>query len=62
MSKGVYALYKGDKYLMDGTIYPIAKAQGCKESSVRFLGTPAYRRRTNENSLRLVKMEATDDG
>ncbi|MBR6268532.1 MAG: hypothetical protein IKR28_09405 [Selenomonadaceae bacterium] len=41
----IFALYKGDKYLMDGTISEIAEARGCKKETIRFLNSPAYRRR-----------------
>ena len=44
-NRNIYAVYKGDEYLMDGTIPEIARARGIKEKSVKFFLTPAYRRR-----------------
>ncbi|WP_298594804.1 hypothetical protein [uncultured Mitsuokella sp.] len=41
--KRVFALYKGDTWLMDGTIEEIAAARGCKPWSIYFLTTPVYK-------------------
>ena len=38
--KRVFALYKGDTWLMDETIEEIAAARGCKPWSIYFLTTP----------------------
>lgn len=45
MNNNIYALYRGDEYIMDGTIPEIARARDIKEKSVKFFLTPAYRRR-----------------
>ena len=45
LKRKIYALYKGDEYLMDGTIKEIANRRGVKESSIYFLLMPAYQRR-----------------
>ena len=44
----IFAPYKGDEYLMDGTIREIAKARGVKEDSIRFLTRPAYTQRVEK--------------
>lgn len=44
-NRNIYAVYKGDQYIMDGTIPEVARARGIKEKSVKFFLTPAYRRR-----------------
>ena len=46
-NRNIYAVYKGDKYLMDGTIREIARARGIKEETVKFLLSPAYKRRND---------------
>ena len=38
MNQNIYALYQGENNLTDGTIREIAKNQGMKIESVRFLG------------------------
>lgn len=46
--KRVFALYKGDTWLMDGTIEEIAAARGCKPWSIYFLTTPVYKKRVRK--------------
>ena len=67
----IFALYKGDTYLMDGTIREIAKKRGVKESSIRFLTTPAYHKRISnkiatqkkptKGYLEIVCLDGDDD-
>lgn len=53
-----YALYKGDKLLMYGTIDDIAKARGIKRKSVLTRLTKSYNSRMNGNNhLVLVELE-----
>lgn len=54
----VYALYKGDLNVCDGTIAQIAKRMGVKPDTIRFYGTPTYQKRnTGENFYSLVLIE-----
>ena len=46
-NRNIYAVYKGDQYIMDGTIPEIARARGIKEESVKFFLTPVYKRRND---------------
>lgn len=61
----LYALYKGDKYLMDGTLRQIADRRGVKIETLWWMLSPAYRKRCaqyrNENRLVLVKLANEDD-
>lgn len=62
MKNGIYALYKGDTFICEGTIKEIAQAQGIKEESVLFYGTPAYQRRgTGNNRKTLIKLDQLED-
>lgn len=43
----IYALYHGEKNIMDGTLRQIAEARGIKYESLRFMVSPTYLRRKN---------------
>ncbi|MGE7838026.1 hypothetical protein [Viridibacillus arvi] len=55
----VYALYKGENYLIDGTLDEIAEARGVSRETILFYGTPTHQKRIkNVNKcLLLVKLE-----
>jgi hypothetical protein len=44
----IFAVYKGDQYLMDGTLREIAEARGITLSSAKFMTYPSYRKRIAE--------------
>lgn len=46
-----YALYKGDKLVMIGTIDEIAQAEGIKRKTVFYYQTPAYLKRHEKSHL-----------
>lgn len=48
--KKIYALYKGDKYICDGTLYQLASYLGVKERTIRFYMTPTYNKRGRGSS------------
>ena len=52
-----YALYKGDELLAIGTVREIADQIGVTEKTVFHYGTPTYKKRTSDNSRRLVRLE-----
>lgn len=52
----IYALYKGDKFIITGTIYQIANYLGVKQSTVKFYSMPAYLKRDKGNRKRVVKI------
>lgn len=45
MPKRIYALYKGEKFITEGTKEEIAKVQGCKVNTISFLATNVYKKR-----------------
>lgn len=56
MSK-IYALYKGDEYIADGTLEELSKKTGRKEASLKFMKTPSYYGRIGDKALRLVSLD-----
>lgn len=65
----IYALYKGEKFLDEGTKKEIADRRGCKVSTMSFLASNAYKKRMetgkgNTNRKRgnyLILIEIDDD-
>ena len=51
-----YALYKGDKFIMIGTIKEITNRLGIKQASVEFYKSPAYLKR-NPKGYMLFRIE-----
>ena len=64
LRKKEYALYKGEKLLMIGTIEEIAKAYGVKKKTILFYQTPAYLKRHEKSHIGnykvLVKLDEED--
>ena len=56
--KKIYALYKGENLLADGTLKEIAEQMGLKEKTLLFYGTPTYQHRAKKvrNRLALVRL------
>ena len=55
--ENIYALYKGDRLIVIGSVAEISKALNIKEDTVKFYKTPTYKKRTSEeNGKRLVKL------
>lgn len=44
-NENIYALYRGDEYIMDGTLDEIAHARHVKRNSVQWMLHPSYLRR-----------------
>ena len=57
----IYALYKGDKLLADGTLLQIAHKMGVKLKTIKFYKTPTYlkRRKNSKNFRELVELWKT---
>lgn len=55
----IYALYKGEDLLADGTIREISEKTGKKIKHLRFLSRPAYKKRCKPNgkSMQMVLLE-----
>ena len=49
-NENIYALYKGEENIMDGTLDEIARARHIKRDTLQYMLTAAYRRRVNEPS------------
>lgn len=49
-NENIYALYKGEENIMDGTLDEIARARHIKRDTVQYMLTAAYRRRVDESS------------
>ena len=45
MAAKIYALYRGDENLMDGTLAQIAAARGIKIETLRYMTSNVYKRR-----------------
>lgn len=43
--KGIYALYKGDRFICMGTVEEIAEKMGVSIRTIRFYASPVYQRR-----------------
>ena len=56
MKKKQYSMYKGDKEIAFGTIEEIAKKLNISVKTVKFYGTPTYKKR-NKNGCVLEKGE-----
>lgn len=54
----IYALYKGDKLLADGTLLQIAYKMGVKLKTIKFYKTPTYlkRRKNSKNFRELIEL------
>lgn len=63
--KKEYALYKGEKLLIIGTIEEIAKNQNVKRKTISFYGTPAHLKRCQKSHIGnykvLVKFELEEE-
>ena len=55
MKKNIYALYKGEKFITEGTKQEIAKVQGCKVKTISFLATNAYKKRMEARKYKYGK-------
>lgn len=53
-----YALYKGDTLIAIGTVREIAEQTGLSVHTIRYYGTPSYRKRApgHHNTI-LIKLE-----
>ncbi|OAB26235.1 hypothetical protein PMSD_25985 [Paenibacillus macquariensis subsp. defensor] len=58
--KRIYALYKGEEFITDGTIREISRATNKTIDFLRFMTYPTYERRS-ENGLKRLKMVPLDD-
>lgn len=56
-----YAVYKGDKYITEGTREEICKELGIKKNTFGFYRTKAYRRRCKtSNVITIIRIDGID--
>ena len=56
----IYALYKGDKLLADGTLLQIAHKMGVKYETIYFYTMPTYKRRCKGKNRRELVFIGSD--
>lgn len=56
----IYAVYAGDKYVMDGTALEVALAMDIAVATVRKLATPSYLEQ--QRGLQIVKLGRAEVG
>lgn len=54
--KKIYAYYKGDDYICDGTLEELAKRFNVGKRTIIYYATPTHIKR-NKNGIRVVKVE-----
>ncbi|CAH1857528.1 hypothetical protein [Convivina intestini] len=57
----IYALYKGDEYICDGTITEIARKTGKTRNTLYWMTSNAYKKRISHGTNRLQMIEL-DEG
>ena len=58
----VYALYKGDNFIAEGTIEEIAKETNKTEQFVRYMTFPSYEAKSDgPKRMRMISLEEEDD-
>lgn len=55
--KKIYALYKGDEWITDGTKEELAEYLNVKVKTIDFYTTPVWRKRTKDNAYIVIKLE-----
>lgn len=63
-TRKLFAAYRGDEFLCVGTSAEVAEWLGVDVKTVRYMSTPAYRRRMGDSTRRLVveKVEVDWEG
>lgn len=57
----VYALYKGDDFLMIGTADEIAQKEGVKRKTVLYWASPAYKKKIGKSEKCKVVIRVEED-
>lgn len=52
-----YALYKGDTFVVMGTIKEIAEKMGVSQHTIRFYHTPSYKKKNWKNGFILINVD-----
>lgn len=59
--KRVYALYKGDDFITEGTLREISEETGKSISHLKFMTYPSYEKRCGESNRRLRLINLDDE-
>lgn len=51
-----YALYKGDEFIMIGTLKELSEYLRVKKDTVYFYSMPAYQKRSKGNAIVVIKL------
>lgn len=62
MSRHIYALYKGEQNLMDGTLAEIAVRTGKTNNTLKWMTYPSYQKRVQQRSHKIGVLELVDLG
>ncbi|WP_426952848.1 hypothetical protein [Bacillus mycoides] len=60
-NKRIYALYKGDQFLSEGTILEISKVTNKSLDWLRYMLTPTYAERCSDSMKRLRLISLDDE-
>jgi len=52
----MYALYKGEELIASGSIFEIAQKTGLKIRTIKFYGTPSYKKRASASGFNNYKI------
>lgn len=55
-SNGIYALYKGEEQIAEGTLDQLVKITGIKRNTLNFYQTPAWKKRREKSKKGNYKM------
>ena len=53
-SGAIYALYKGDEYIAQGTLKELVEKTKLKKTTLMFYGSPAYKKRNHKGNCKLL--------
>lgn len=62
MSRHIYALYKGEQNLMDGTLAEIAQRTGKTYNTLKWMTYPSYQKRIRQKNHKIGILELVDLG
>ena len=57
----IYAVYKGEEFITTGTLRELAAYFGIKQQTIKFMTTPAYKRRCKDGKNRREVFLLDDD-
>ena len=58
---GIYAVYKGDEFLVVGTVEECARYMNCSTKTIKWLASPSNIKKDKGNRLIAFKVEDEDE-